>query len=112
MSDYESVDEAEAPPVKVKKVSKSKAKAKHDPDDSDNADEDDDAKVKSGRKGKTKTDASKLAPADVKREDGVVLKKEAPTVKKAPSRKGLKPSGGSKGKTQQKSLMTFFGPPK
>ncbi|KAF9494012.1 hypothetical protein BDN71DRAFT_1449480 [Pleurotus eryngii] len=114
VSDYESVDEAEAPPVKVKKVSKSKTKAKdkHDSDDSDNADDDVDAKVKSDSKGKTKAEAGKPAPADVKREDGVALKKEAPTVKKAPSRKGLKASGGSKGKTQQKSLMTFFGPPK
>ncbi|KAF9489735.1 hypothetical protein BDN71DRAFT_1455661 [Pleurotus eryngii] len=112
VSDYESVDETEAPPVKAKKVSKSKTKAKdkHDSDDSDNADDDVDAKVKSDSKGKTKAEAGKPVPADVKREDGVVLKNEAPTVKKAPSRKGLK--GGSKGKTQQKSLMTFFGPPK
>ncbi|KDQ31817.1 hypothetical protein PLEOSDRAFT_1100343 [Pleurotus ostreatus PC15] len=115
VSDYESVDEAEAPPVKVKKESKSKAKAKdkHDSDDSNNVDEDDDdAKVRSDSKGKTKPEGSKPALEDVKREDGVVSKKEAPTVKKAPSRKGLKASGGSKGKTQQKSLMTFFGPPK
>ncbi|KAF4583500.1 hypothetical protein EYR38_002251 [Pleurotus pulmonarius] len=114
VSDYESVDEAEAPPVKAKKASKSRAKAKHDSDDSDNANEDDDTKVKSDTKGKSKaeTSSSKAPPADVKREDGAVSKKDAPTVKKVASRKGLKPSGGSKGKTQQKSLMTFFGPPK